>query len=371
MEVRSLLQTMVQHKASDLFLTAGAPPSIKMQGKNIPLSNAACSADETLAMILSLMTEQQKNEYERTHECNFAFESPNVGRFRISAFMQRGQAGCVMRNIQTHVPQLEDLHLPNVVKNLSMLQKGLVLIVGGPGMGKTTTLAAMLGYRNLMAKGHILTIEDPIEYLHEHKQCIVTQREVGVDTSSYEIALKNAMRQAPDVIQIGEIRDANTMRYAITYAETGHLCLATLHANSTYQALERIVHFYPENIRDQLWMDLSMNLRAIVAQQLLPSLHGKGYAVATEILINTPLIAEKIRKGEVHLLKDYMTRKNSQGMHTFDQSLFELCASNQISYQEALARAESVNNFRLMMKLGNLTPEVRNQRGTDRNWTIS
>jgi twitching motility protein PilU len=345
------LHKMVENKASDLFLTVGIPPSLKIHDKIYTISPNPCSAQETIQAVTSLMNESQQNEFTRTNECNFAFESEDGGRFRVSAFIQRNHAGCVIRHIQSHIPSVDELKLPAVIKDLAMLKKGLIIVVGATGMGKSTTLAAMLGYRNNMSSGHILTIEDPIEYLHTHRQCIVTQREVGVDTASFEIALKNAMRQAPDVIQIGEIRDAATMKFAVSFAETGHLCLATLHANNTYQALERIGHFYPENSREQLWMDLSLNLRAIMAQQLVPHINGKSRVAAMEVLISTPVIADAIRKGEIHTIREYMMRKNEQGMQSFDQSLFHLFTTGQISHEDALAYADSANNLRLMIKL--------------------
>lgn len=363
---------MIEHQASDLFITVGTPPALKVRGKVISLALPLCGVEDASQMILSLMTAPQQKEFQQTHECNFTFAVDNIGRFRVSAFMQRGQSGCVIRYIPNAIPDLNALHLPDILKNLSMMKKGLILIVGSSGVGKTTTLASMLEYRNRMSEGHILTLEDPIEYLHEHKRCIITQREIGADTASFEIALKNAMRQAPDLIQIGEIRDANTMHYAISYAETGHLCLATLHANNATQALERLAYFYPENMRDQLWMDLSMQLRAVVAQTLVPHINQQERIAATEVLINTPIIAEKIRKGEIRVIKEYMNRKNAHGMHTFDQSLFQLCIDKKITYQEALSYADSINDFRLMMKLQNQTPEMQqNERNADKGWTLS
>lgn len=370
MDIIALLQKMIKNQASDLFLTVGVPPALKINGEIFAISKQSCEFEATEQVILNLMSDAQRKEFARTHECNFAFGIPNVGRFRISVFMQRSQPGCVISSIKTTISSLEELGLPTVMKTLAMLKKGLIIIAGAAGSGKTTSLAAMVDYRNRMSKGHIITIEDPIEFIHEHKQSIVTQREVEVDTASFEIALKNSMRQSPDLIQIGEIRDVTTMRYAIKYAEAGHLCVATLHANNTNQALERMANFYPENSRMQLWMDLSINLKAIVAQQLLPARNAEGSVAATEVLINTPIIADKLRKGEIALLKEYIGRKNGQGMHTFDQALFQLCINGKISLQEALVQAESPNDLRLMLKLKTQTPEVKAERVGDRNWIL-
>jgi twitching motility protein PilU len=301
------------------------------------------------------MNEQQRRELAETHECNFAISARGVGRFRVSAFYQRNLVGMVLRRIETQIPTIEDLKLPEVLKQLSMSKRGLVLFVGGTGAGKSTSLAAMIGQRNKNSQGHIISIEDPIEFIHQHQGCIVTQREVGIDTESFEVALKNTLRQAPDVIMIGEVRTRETMDYAVAFAETGHLCLATLHANNANQALDRIIHFFPADRHDQVWMDLSLNLRAIVAQQLVPTPDGKGRRVVIEVLINTPLAADLIRKGEVHELKNLMKRSNEQGMQTFDQALYQLYSNGEITYEDALAHADSANDLRLMIKLGSET----------------
>jgi len=301
------------------------------------------------------MNEQQRRELAETHECNFAISARGVGRFRVSAFYQRNLVGMVLRRIETNIPTIEELKLPEVLKQLSMSKRGLVLFVGGTGAGKSTSLAAMIGQRNRNSQGHIISIEDPIEFIHQHQGCIVTQREVGIDTESFEVALKNTLRQAPDVIMIGEVRTRETMDYAVAFAETGHLCLATLHANNANQALDRIIHFFPADRHEQVWMDLSLNLRAIVAQQLVPTPDGKGRRVVIEVLINTPLAADLIRKGEVHELKNLMKRSSEQGMQTFDQALYQLYSDGEITYEDALAHADSANDLRLMIKLGSET----------------
>lgn len=351
MEMKPYLHKMIENQASDLYLAVGVPPCVKVNGEIVALSDKQFFEKEVNNAVFSLMNDAQKKEFSMTNECNFAFGVKGLGRFRVSAFMQRGQIGCVIRYIQTKIPTLEELNLPPTVKALAMAKKGLILVVGPTGTGKTTTLASMIDCHNKLTKGHILTIEDPIEYLHSHHKCIVTQREVGIDTASFSIALKNAMHQAPDVILIGEIRDSETMRHAIGFAETGHLCLATLHANSTIQALERISHYYPEEHRDQLWMDLSLNLRGILAQRLVRHVNGKCRVVAMEILINTPVIAECIRKGEIYTIKEYMGRKDGLGMQTMDQSLYKLYEDDLISESEALQNADSSNNLRILMKI--------------------
>lgn len=357
MDFNSLLKLMVSKKASDLFITAGMPPSIKVNGKLKPVSQTTLTPDQARDIVYSVMNDNQRAEFERTNECNFAISATGVGRFRASAFVQRNFAGMVLRRIETRIPTIDELTLPPILKNLAMVKRGLVIFVGATGTGKSTSLASMIGYRNQNSHGHIITIEDPIEFVHQHAGCIVTQREVGIDTMDYQTALKNTLRQAPDVILIGEVRTRETMDHAIAFAETGHLCLCTLHANNANQALDRIINFFPEDRRDQLFMDLSLNLKAIVAQQLLPRADGKGRRVAVEVLVNTPLAADIIRKGEVHKLKDLMKRSTQQGMRTFDQALFELYNAGEISYEDALQYADSANEVRLMIKLGNGDPD--------------
>ena len=357
MDFNSLLKLMVSKKASDLFITAGMPPSIKVNGKLKPVSQTTLTPDQARDIVYSVMNDHQRSEFERTNECNFAISASGVGRFRASAFVQRNFAGMVLRRIETLIPTIDQLGLPPILKNLAMVKRGLVMFVGATGTGKSTSLASMIGYRNQNSSGHIITIEDPIEFVHQHAGCIVTQREVGIDTADYGTALKNTLRQAPDVILIGEVRARETMDYAIAFAETGHLCLCTLHANNANQALDRVINFFPEDRRDQLFMDLSLNLKAIVAQQLLPRADGKGRQVAVEVLVNTPLAADLIRKAEVHKLKDLMKRSAQQGMRTFDQALFELHSSGQITYEDALQYADSANEVRLMIKLGKGDPE--------------
>jgi len=351
MDFNSLLKLMVHKQASDLFITAGMPPSMKVNGRIKPVSQSSLTPDQSREVVLNVMTEAQRKEFDEKHECNFAISSPGVGRFRVSAFYQRNHCGMVLRRIETNIPTIEALTLPPVVKNLAMTKRGLIIFVGATGTGKSTSLAAMIGYRNANSTGHIITIEDPIEYMHQHNGCIVTQREVGIDTDSFDTALKNTLRQAPDVILIGEIRTRETMDHAIAFAETGHLCLATLHANNANQAMDRIINFFPEDRRDQLLMDLSLNLKAILAQQLIPAPDGKSRRVAVEVLINTPLAADQIRKGEVHKLKDLMRRSNQQGMKTFDQALYELYREGEITQDDAIHYADSANEVRLMIKL--------------------
>lgn len=351
-EFKRLLELMVQQKASDLFITAGRPPTIKVDGKLIEVSKTMLNNDQSRAIVMSVMTQRQKDEFDNTKECQFAIAFPKLGRFRVSAFTQRDAAGMVLRRIETHIPDAEDLHLPPVLKDLVMNKRGLVLFVGGTGTGKSTSLAALIKYRNQNSSGHIITIEDPLEFLHPHLGCIVTQREVGMDTESYEVALKNTLRQAPDVILIGEVRTRETMQNAITFAETGHLCITTLHANNANQALDRILHFFPDEMHNQLFMDLSLNLRGIVAQQLIARADGKGRYPAVEILLNTPLVSDLIRKGEVHKLKELMKNSREHGMQTFDQALYDLYTAGKISYEDALNSADSRNEVRLMIKLG-------------------
>ena len=430
MEFEKLLRLMVEKGGSDLFITAGVPPSMKLNGKIVPVSKTPMSPEMTRETVHGVMNEQQRREFAENHECNFAISARGIGRFRVSAFYQRNLAGMVLRRIETKIPTIEELKLPDVLKKLSMTKRGLVLFVGATGTGKSTSLASMIGYRNKNSSGHIISIEDPIEFIHQHQNCIVTQREVGIDTSSFEVALKNTLRQAPDVILIGEIRtretmdyavafaetghlclatllmatlgiayvlegigqtlfgseiytlslhDAllislkntlrqapdviligeirtrETMDYAVAFAETGHLCLATLHANNANQALDRIINFFPPDRHNQVWMDLSLNLKAIVAQQLVPTPDGKGRRAVIEVLINTPLAADLIRKGEVHELKSLMKRSTELGMQTFDQALYNLYVQGEITYEDALLHADSANDLRLLIKLGSET----------------
>ncbi|KEQ18269.1 PilT/PilU family type 4a pilus ATPase [Endozoicomonas numazuensis] len=352
MDINRLLKVMVDKKASDLFITAGFPPSFKINGRVVPVSKEPLTPAMTRDIVYGVMDEDQKAEFDREHECNFAISASRIGRFRVSAFYQRNLAGMVLRRIETEIPSLDQLQLPRVIKDLSMTKRGLVIFVGATGAGKSTSLAAMVGHRNEHASGHIISIEDPIEFIHQHRNSIVTQREVGIDTESYGVALKNTLRQAPDVIMIGEIRTRETMEYAMAFAETGHLCLATLHANNANQALERIIHFFPADRHAQIWMDLSLNLKGIVAQQLVRAREGKGRRAAVEILLTTPLVQDMIRNGDVHELKEIMRKSRELGMQTFDQALFELYNNGEITYEEALAHADSPNDLRLLIKLG-------------------
>ncbi len=349
--MHDLLRTMVQKNGSDLFITAGAVPSIKVDGEMTSLSSQALSPQHTQVLVGSLMNDKQRAEFEETQECNFAISLPGVSRFRVNAFTQRGSVGVVLRVIRSDIPVFEDLNLPSILKDISLTKRGLVIFVGATGSGKSTSLAAMVGYRNQNSHGHIITIEDPIEFVHNHGNCIVTQREIGVDTDSYEIALKNTLRQAPDVILIGEIRDRETMEHAIAFAETGHLCLSTLHANSTNQALDRIINFFPEERRQQLLMDLSLNLKGLISQRLIPTVSGTGRMAAIEIMINSPLMADLIFKGKVQDIKELIAKSNELGMQTFDQALFDLYEDGKIKYEDALRNADSVNDLRLRIKL--------------------
>ncbi len=349
--MHDLLRTLVGKNGSDLFITVGAPPSIKVDGKMTHITHQPLSATHTRVLVRSIMNDRQAREYEKTQECNFAIALPGVSRFRVNAFTQRGSSGMVLRVINSDIPRFEDLDLPPVLRDISMTKRGLVIFVGGTGSGKSTSLAAMVGYRNENSFGHIITIEDPIEFVHSHKGCLVTQREVGVDTETYEIALKNTLRQAPDVILIGEIRDRETMEHAIAFAETGHLCLSTLHANSTNQALDRIINFFPDERRAQLLMDLSLNLKAVISQRLLPRASGEGRVPAVEIMLNTPLMSDLIFKGDVHDMKALIAKSNEAGMQTFDQHLFHLLEAGMITYEDALRNADSVNDLRLRIKL--------------------
>jgi len=349
--MHDLLRAMVAKKASDLFITAGFPPAIKLDGKMTPVANQPLTPQHTTELARAMMNDRQAQEFEATKECNFAISPGGIGRFRVNAFVQQARIGMVLRTITTTIPKFEDLRLPAVLKDLVMTKRGLIIVVGATGSGKSTSLAAMVGYRNENSYGHIITIEDPIEFTHEHKNCVITQREVGVDTENWFAALKNTLRQAPDVILIGEIRDRETMDYAVAFAETGHLCMATLHANSANQALDRIINFFPEDRRSQLLMDLSLNIRALVSQRLIPNKEGKGRVAAVEIMLNSPLIQDLIFKGEVHEIKAIMAKSRELGMQTFDQHLFELYENGSISYEDALRNADSVNELRLMIKL--------------------
>ena len=353
MDFYALLKLMVDKGASDLFITEGMPPSIKVSGKVIPVGKTKLTGEMSLELVESIMNDKQRVEYGETKELNFAIESDAVkgARFRVSAFYQRNHSGMVLRRIETQIPTTEELLLPPILNELVMTKRGIIIFVGATGTGKSTSLAAMIGYRNRNSKGHIISVEDPIEFVHQHAGCIITQREVGIDTESFDVALKNTLRQAPDVILIGEIRTRETMDAAISFAETGHLVLATLHANNANQALDRIQHFFPADRHDQLWMDLSLNLRALLAQQLLPTADGSGRRAVVEILINTPLVSDLIRKGEVHKIKEIMTRSKELGMCTFDQALYELYEQGVITYDDALASADSKNDLRLMIKL--------------------
>ena len=349
--MHSLLRAMVAKKASDLFISAGFPPAFKVDGKMTPVSSQTLTSQMTADLTRAMMNDKQAQEFEATKECNFAVAPASIGRFRVSAFVQQARVGMVMRTITTAIPKIDDLRLPPVLKDVTMSKRGLVIFVGGTGSGKSTSLAAMIGYRNENSYGHIITIEDPVEYVHDHKNCLITQREVGVDTDSWQSALKNTLRQAPDVILIGEIRERETMDHAIAFAETGHLAMGTLHANSANQALDRIINFFPEERKQQLLMDLSLNLRAFVAQRLVPMKDGKGRRAAIEILLNSPLIQDLIFKGEVHEIKAIMAKSRELGMQTFDQALFDLYEAGDISYEDALRNADSVNELRLNIKL--------------------
>ncbi|MBL4866686.1 MAG: PilT/PilU family type 4a pilus ATPase [Pseudomonadales bacterium] len=352
MDFEGLLKIMVEKGASDLFITAGVAPSMKVHGQILPVTKSALSPEKTRETVLGVMSEAQRKEFIETRECNFAISARGIGRFRVSAFYQRNLVGMVLRRIEVNIPALDDLGLPDTIKEMAMAKRGIIFFVGATGTGKSTSLAAMIGHRNHNSKGHIISIEDPIEYIHQHAGCIVTQREVGLDTESFEVALKNTLRQAPDVIMIGEVRTREAMDYAVAFAETGHLVLATLHANNANQALDRIVHFFPADRHHQLWMDLSLNLRGMVAQQLVPTPDGKGRRAVVEIMLNTPLVADHIRKGEVHLLKPLMAKSRELGMQTFDQALFDLYTAGEITYEDALAYADAPNDLRLMIKLG-------------------
>ncbi|MFZ6800618.1 PilT/PilU family type 4a pilus ATPase [Undibacterium sp. Di24W] len=349
--MNDLLRLMLNKNGSDLFITAEFPPAFKIDGKVTPVSNQVLTAAHTIDLARAIMNDRQASEFESSKECNFAINPPGLGRFRVSAFLQQGKVGMVLRTITSTIPTFEDLRLPSQIKDVAMTKRGLVIMVGATGSGKSTTLAAMVGHRNANSYGHIITIEDPIEYVHPHGNCIITQREIGIDTDDWEIALKNTLRQAPDVIQIGEIRSRETMDLAIAFAETGHLCLATLHANSANQALDRMINFFPEERRAQLLMDLSLNLKAVISQRLVPLRGQKGRVAAIEIMLNTPLISDLIFKGDVHEIKEIMKKSEELGMMTFDKALFDLHEADLITYEDALRNADSVNELRLAIKL--------------------
>jgi len=351
MNFHDLLQKMVHHEASDMFVTAKLPVSAKVNGELVPIDDQVLSAAESLGLVHDAMSDKQKLEFDEEKECNFAISIDGIGRFRVSAFWQRDMAGMVIRRIVTEIPEADDLGLPSVLKDVVMSKRGLVLFVGGTGTGKSTSMAALIGYRNKNSRGHILTIEDPVEFVHEHAKCMVTQREVGLDTESFGAALKSSLRQAPDVILIGEIRNQETMEHALSFAETGHLCIATLHANNANQAIDRIMHLVPADQHGKLLFDLALNLRGIVAQQLIPTRDGNGRLAAIEILLNSPYIAELIKKGDIGSIKEVMEKSTDQGMQTFDQALFNLYQQGLINYADALHHADSPNDLRLMIKL--------------------
>jgi twitching motility protein PilU len=349
--MQELLKRVVERQASDLFITANFPPAIKIDGEIRPQMERALTSEQSAILVRAIMNDRQTKEFDATKECNFAIAPPGIGRFRVSAFVQQSHVGCVIRLINAKIPSFEELDLPPILKEVVLSKRGLVIVVGGTGSGKSTTLASMLGYRNDKTRGHIVTIEDPVEFVHQHKGCVITHREVGVDTDSWEAALKNTLRQAPDVILIGEIRTRETMEYCIQFAETGHLVLATLHANSSNQALDRIINFFPEERREQLLMDMSLNIRALISQRLIPREAGSGRIAAMEIMLNSPLIQDLIFRGEVAKIKEIMARSNRIGMKTFDQALFDLYEQGNISYEDALRNADSKNELRLRVKL--------------------
>jgi twitching motility protein PilU len=368
--VNDLLRLLVTRNGSDLFLTADFPPAIKVDGKVSKVSPQPLTGAHTMTLARAIMNDKQAAEFERTKECNFAISPGGIGRFRVSAFMQQGHVGMVLRTIPAHIPTVDELGLPSVLKDIAMTKRGLVIMVGATGSGKSTSLAAMVDWRNENAQDHILTVEDPVEFVHPHKNCIVTQREVGLDTEDWDVALKNSLRQAPDVILMGEIRDRKTMELAVAFAETGHLCMATLHANSANQALDRIINFFPEERRDQLLMDVSLNLKAMISQRLVPRQQGKGRIAAVEIMLNTPLMADLIFKGQVGELKELMKRSRELGMQTFDQALFELYEAQVISYEDALRNADSVNDLRLQIKLNSQRARVSDLAAGTEHLTI-
>jgi twitching motility protein PilU len=363
--MQDLLKRMVDKKGSDLFITSGFPPAIKIDGEVRAQSEKPLTADQSATLVRAIMNDRQTRDFDSTKECNFAIAPVGIGRFRVSAFIQQGHVGCVVRQINSKIPTIDEMELPTVLKDVALAKRGLVIVVGATGSGKSTTLAAMLDHRNQLTRGHIVSIEDPIEYVHPHKACVVTQREVGVDTESWVTALKNALRQAPDVLLIGEIRDRETMEYAIQFAETGHLVLATLHANSANQALDRIINFFPEERREQLLMDLSLNLRAMIAQRLISRENQPGRIAAMEVMLQSPLIADLIFKGDVAGIKEIMARSNRVGMKTFDQAIFDLYESNYISYEDALRNADSKNEVRLRIKLESKREQKHSTDSTD------
>jgi twitching motility protein PilU len=368
--VNDLLRLLVTRNGSDLFLTADFPPAIKVDGKVSKVSPQPLSGAHTMTLARAIMNDKQAAEFERTKECNFAISPGGVGRFRVSAFMQQGHVGMVLRTIPAHIPTVDELGLPTILKDVAMTKRGLVIMVGATGSGKSTSLAGMIDWRNENAQDHIITVEDPVEFVHPHKNCIITQREVGLDTEDWDIALKNSLRQAPDVILMGEIRDRKTMELAVAFAETGHLCMATLHANSANQALDRIINFFPEERRDQLLMDVSLNLKALISQRLVARQEGKGRVAAVEIMLNTPLMADLIFKGQVGELKELMKRSRELGMQTFDQALFDLYEGNVISYEDALRNADSVNDLRLQIKLNSQRARVSDLSAGTEHLTI-
>ncbi|GAA0308637.1 PilT/PilU family type 4a pilus ATPase [Psychrobacter aestuarii] len=366
MDFDKLLQLMIKKNGSDLFITADVAPSMKVHGQILPVGKVPLTPEQSMALVKSIMTKEQREEFETTNECQFAIsDRAQTARFRVSAFMQRDMAGMILRKIENKIPTVEELRLPPILKELAMKKRGIILLVGATGTGKSTTLASMIGYRNQHSHGHIITIEDPIEFVHKHKGCIITQREVGIDTLSFEAGLKNTLRQAPDVILIGEIRNREVMNYAIQYAETGHLVFATLHANNANQAIDRIIHFFEADRHGQLFMDLSLNLQAVIAQQLIPTPDGKSRRAAIEILLNSQLIGDYIRKGEVHEIKAVMTRSRDSGMQTFDQALFDLYENGEITYQDAITHADSPNDLRLQIKLKSKHKEGNLDEGAD------
>lgn len=352
LDIWSLLKVMVERDAADLFITVGMPPSLKIDGVLCPLSQTPLTAEQVERIVYNVMTPAQAQDFDEMLECNFAIHRPDIGRFRVNVFQQQNDVGMVLRRIKMTIPTVEELRLPLVLKDLAMAKRGLILMVGATSSGKSTSLAAMIGYRNTHSRGHIVSIEDPVEYVHQHAGCIVTQREVGIDTHTFENALKNTLRQSPDVVMIGEIRTRETMDHAIAFAETGHLVLSTLHANNTYQAFDRIINFFPQDRRQQLLMDLSLNLRAVVGQRLIPAASGKGRRAAAEILINSPLIADLLLRGDIHLLHDVVKKSTQQGMQTFDQALYNLYRAGDITAEDAIMYADSPNEVRLMIKLG-------------------
>ena len=368
--INDLLKLMLSRSGSDLFITADFPPAIKVDGKVVKVSPQPLNATHTLALARSIMNDKQAAEFERTKECNFAISPPGIGRFRVSAFVQQGKIGMVLRTIPATLPTIDSLGLPQVLKDVALTKRGLCIVVGATGSGKSTSLAAMVDWRNENTHGHIITVEDPIEFVHQHKNCVVTQREIGLDTDDWGVALKNTLRQAPDVILMGEIRDRETMEHAIQFSETGHLCLATLHANSANQALDRIINFFPEDRRPQLLMDLSLNLRALISQRLVPRQDNKGRHAAVEVMLNSPLIADLIFKGEVAEIKEIMKKSSQMGMQTFDQALFNAFEANLISYEDALRNADSLNDLRLQIKLNSQRAKTQDLAAGTEHLTI-